>query len=115
MKPDVKVFTKDNPCTKVDIWNCFRGPMGFTLIQVDRAHSIIGKNAPRVMLKNGYIERRAGKMGQDLYLMTSKGREWLIQGIASHLRRHPGDAAKMTVRFMETGRTAKRLKRKEVT
>lgn len=88
MKPEVRVFTKDQPCTKKELWECFRGRRGFRKVQVAEAQSVIGKNAPKNMLRNGYAEvvshRRA-----EYYQLTDKGQEWLQKGILSFAKRHP--------------------------
>ena len=88
MKPQVRTFTKEDPCTKLDIWNCFRRREGFAAIQVDAAWSQIGKNAPRVMERNGYLIRANGDNG-DYYQLTVEGQEWLEKGFRSFLRNHP--------------------------
>lgn len=88
MKPVAKIFTKDNPCTKLDIWTCFRGRRGFKSVQVDEAHSIIGLNAPRNMLSNGYVTREEVG-GVLLYKLTAEGEKWLLTKFKSYLIAHP--------------------------
>ncbi len=93
MKPEVKVFTRDNPCTKLHIWNCFRGVRGFKKVDVAHAQSIIGVNAPRNMLSKGYatITETAGV---EYYQLTKYGTEWLMTGLKSYLKNHPNDVKK---------------------
>lgn len=91
MKPEVKVFTKQKPCTKKDIWNCFRVPAGFAKVQVDLAHTKIGVNVPRVMERQGYLVKESLPKG-DYYSLTSMGQSWLENGIKSFLRNHPAEA-----------------------
>lgn len=91
MKPEVKVFTKQKPCTKKDIWNCFRGPTGFLKVQVDDAHAEVGVNVPRVMERQGYLVKESLPKG-DYYYLTSMGQSWLENGIKSFLRNHPAEA-----------------------
>ena len=90
MKPEVKVFTRDNPCTKLDVWNCFRGSRGFRRVQVDEAHSIVGLNAPRNMLKNGYITIVEHRQSE-YYALTASGVKWLSSRFKKYLERHPND------------------------
>lgn len=91
MKPEVRVFTKDRPCNKSDIWNCFRGKRGFRKVQVDEAHSIVGVNAPKNMLKNGYVEVETAR-NREQYVLTDAGQAWLTKGILGFLKRHPDEA-----------------------
>jgi hypothetical protein len=88
MKPQVAVFTKDNPCTKIHIWNCFRGQRGFRRAQVDEARAVIGANAPRGMIAQGRLER-VSKGNVDYYQLTEAGKKWLYQGMQNYLRNHP--------------------------
>lgn len=93
MKPKVKVFSKDKPVTKLQLWNCFRGQRGFVAVQVDTAHSIIGLNAPRYLKKKEYLEVIT-RRGEELYSLTEDGRKWLLEGFSRYLKNHPGDRAK---------------------
>lgn len=89
MKPEVKVFSKENPCTKLDLWTCFkRSAKGFARVQVDEAYSIIGKNAPRVMERNGYLERVTVKQ-EEMFKLTAEGEAWLEKGITAYRKNHP--------------------------
>ncbi len=90
MKPEVRVFTKTNPCTKLYIWNAFRGKRGFKRVQIDEAHAVIGVNAPRNMLSNGYATV-LDKGNVEYYTLTSKGVEWLTSKFKSYLTNHPND------------------------
>lgn len=98
MKPEVRVFTKDSPCTKRDLWECFVGPTGFRTVSVPEAHSVIGVNAPRGMEREGRLRVAKTPMG-DYYSLTAEGREWLVKGILSYARNHPLDA--QAIPFME--------------
>lgn len=89
MKPSVAVFTRTAPVTKLLLWQCFkRRREGFATVQVDDAHSIIGKNAPRVMERNGYLVKLKLPQG-DYYELTNEGKAWLVKGIRSYVRNHP--------------------------
>ena len=93
MKPTVKQFTKDKPCTKLDIWNCFRSRRGFIPAQVNAAKSIIGANAPRVMEQHKRV-RVTSRSNVDYYELTAEGKKWLVRGIKNYVRNHPGDRSK---------------------
>lgn len=110
MKPEPKVFTKEHPCTKLDIWNCFANDSGtgFRVMQVDQAHALIGVNVPRVMERNGRLVRDRRQTG-DLYILTIEGQVWLNKGIRSYLRNHPAEALQLRVRPSE-GRPAGRVR-----
>ena len=91
MKPEVAVFTKERPVNKVDLWYCFRrSPSAFAVVQVDAAHAIIGKNAPRYLEKKGYLERRASKQAEH-YALTKTGEAWLGAGIKAYAKNHPAE------------------------
>ena len=93
MKPEVAVFTKERPVNKVDLWRCFRrSPTAFAVVQVDDAHSIIGKNAPRYLEKKGYLRRETVRQ-VDRYVLTKTGEEWLNTGIIAYAKNHPAERA----------------------
>lgn len=91
MKPEPRVFSKAQPCTKKEIWQCFRSERGFRRVQVDQAHAIIGLNVPRVMERNGYLFVNRSAMA-DHYELTPAGMEWLRAGIQAYARNHPSEA-----------------------
>lgn len=86
-KFQVKVFSRENPCNKADIWNTFRGRVGFRIVPVEEARSMIGANAPRVMLKAKRIEKVEHK-GKDCLRLTKAGEKWSKAGVISFLRNH---------------------------
>lgn len=88
MKPPVAVFTRQNPCTKFHIWQCFRGPKGFVSVEVAHAQSIIGANVPRVMEREGRLVLQ-NRRSVDYYVLTETGKEWLVKGMTSFVRNHP--------------------------
>lgn len=90
MLPEPKHFTKDNPCTKVDIWNCFRGRRGFVRVQVAEAHAIVGLNAPRYMLSKFYVTVVTANSAE-YYKLTKDGIDWLSKKLKTYLVRHPKD------------------------
>lgn len=87
-KPAVREFSKDSPCTKADIWECFRGPSGYLRVQVDVVYSRIGKSVPRVLERDGKAVRLNTARG-DFYELTDFGRDWLDKGIRNFLKNHP--------------------------
>lgn len=89
-----KTFTKDNPCTKVDIWNAFITSKGLDSAPVVRAQSFMGVNAPRNMLNNGYVTVEL-RGGVEYYELTEEGEEWLIKGLSSRIKRHPDELSKV--------------------
>lgn len=97
----VKTFTKDEPCTKLDIWNCFvavRG--GFREVPVIEAWGIIGRNVPRVMERSGYLIHKSGGAGGEMretYSLTEAGKQWLDKGFRNYLRNHPLHASRARV------------------
>lgn len=92
MKPKVAVFTKDNPVKKTHLWKCFKRHLsGFARVQVDEAHSIIGKNAPRYLEKQGYLIKDCEEDG-DFYSLTLVGEQWLTSGIKAYAENHPIEA-----------------------
>lgn len=97
MKPEVRVFTTANPCTKKDIWLCFAPEGKFIDVGVVVAHSVIGKNVPRVMERNGYlIKIRTPR--EDLYRLTGSGKSWLKAGILSYIRNHPSESEDVVIK-----------------
>lgn len=92
MLPEVKTFTRDRPCTKKDLWVCFRDARGFRKVQVAQAHSVIGLNAPRVMERNGYLVKETYR-NAEWYALTFEGEQWLLRGIQSYVKNHPAERA----------------------
>lgn len=93
MKP--AVFTRDNPCTKVHIWNCFRSGDKFVMVPVVNAQSIIGVNTPKYLLRERFAVA-VSRASVDYYALTKEGAQWLTAGVKRHLELHPSDAEKLT-------------------
>ena len=91
MKP--AVFTRENPCTKVDIANCFK--TSGAKVPVVHAQAVIGVNTPKYLLREGYVVAVSAG-GVDYYQLTQHGSAWLEKGLASHLKRHPTDGKRLT-------------------
>lgn len=91
MKPTVRVFTKDDPCTAKDVWGCFRSSAStFSPVQVDVAHSLIGMNVPRGMEQRGRLATVTIK-GRECYELTALGRKWAEARIRSYVTNHPAE------------------------
>lgn len=105
MKPEPAKFTRDNPCTKKHIWNCFAGPSGFREVPVVEAHTIIGVNAPRVMERNARLIVK-NKKGVDYYVLTTVGEEWLRAGAEAYVLNHPSESGDFRYLRGATGDTA---------
>ncbi len=96
IKP-VRVFTKENPVTKVELQNCFVHSIDdYCRRPVVEAQGEIGVNAPKYLMKKGYLVYRSDR-GIDYYELTDSGKEWLAKGLAAHLARHPDDASKLII------------------
>lgn len=94
-------FDRTNPCTKVHIFNCFKKFKAGTAVPVVEAHTIIGVNTPKYLLKKGFI-RTTSIGGKDLYVLSQEGAEWLQTGLKRHLELHPSDADKLTTPLLVT-------------
>ena len=100
----VKVFTRANPCGKVELWNCFYGPDGFTKRAVVEARGEIGLNAIKYLKQKGYAMDVYGA-NVDYWELTPVGQGWLRSGLAAHLKRHPEDLIRIK---HQEGRPARR-------
>ena len=65
-------------------------------VQVDEAHSLIGKNAPRYLESKGYLVKISNHAG-DYYKLTASGESWLIRGIESYLKNHPSERSSVAL------------------
>lgn len=89
MKPKVKKFTKDEPCTKAHLHNCFADADGnYQPVQVNIAKSIIGANAPRHMADKGYVVIETVD-NETVYKLTDSGQQWLLDGVRQWRKLHP--------------------------
>lgn len=85
---DVKVFTREDPCTKVDLFNCFTAPSGFRPRAIVEARGEIGVNAIKYLIREGYAEAFSGA-GVDWWKLTEEGELWLTEGLRRYLELHP--------------------------
>lgn len=88
MKPEPARFTKSEPCTKLEIWQCFRTRRGFSPVQIDAAHAVIGLNAPRYLKRKGYVVQ-VDHDNREVYVLTEEGKNWLLNGMLNFVIRHP--------------------------
>ena len=82
------VFTRDNPCTKVHLHNCFYRGGRYVNRPVVEAKAEIGENAPKYLIREGYVNVRLIG-GVDYYVLTPAGDQWLRQGVHRYLTNHP--------------------------
>lgn len=88
MKPEVAVFSKSKPVSKVEIYNAFTNNGRYVDRSVAEAQATIGANAPKYLIKKGLVTMRTIG-GVDTYSLTKEGRLWLIDGITRYLTLHP--------------------------
>lgn len=93
VKP-VKVFTRESPCTKVDLYNCFRRGDGFIPRPTVQTRGEIGENAPKYLRREGYA-RLYEANGIDCLELTDEGEAWLLSGLARYLEMHPEEVANL--------------------
>ncbi len=102
----VKVFTRDDPCTKVDLWNCFAIPGGFRRRAVIEARGEIGINAIKYLTREGYAKvRHDGQV--DYWELTPAGIDWLVKGTARFIQLNPTRERELLVP-LNSGKPARR-------
>ena len=89
---EVKTFTRENPCTKIDIHNCFFDGRTFVARPVVETRGEIGLNTPKYLLKNEYATA-THERGIDYLSLTQAGKEWLEDGLRRFIALHPERAA----------------------
>ena len=57
-------------------------------MQIDAAHAIIGLNAPRYLKRKGYLVEQV-RGNKQVYVLTTTGKEWLLNGTLNFIIRHP--------------------------
>lgn len=83
-----RVFTRDDQCTKVHIWNCFITPGGLKRVAVVHSRSKIGLNTPKYLKREAYVDV-VNEKGVEYYQLTAEGEKWLRDGLIRHLEIHP--------------------------
>ena len=87
-------FSKERPCSKIEIWNAFYGTGSVKLADgsrstdLSRARSIIGRHVPRVMCTEGRAEY-ATVDGEDHICLTMRGEVWLRVGLERYIENNP--------------------------
>ena len=87
-----KIFSRENKCSKVDLFNCFWKNGEFRDRPVVEAHKVIGLNAPKYLMREGYVTRIEIK-NVEYFHPTVAGDAWLRKGITRHIDLHPEDRA----------------------
>lgn len=85
---EARKFTRDNPCTKVEIHNCFWVVDKYKAQPVVHAKTQIGDNVPKYLMREGYLEEKT-MGGVDFYRLTPDGEHWLRDGLKRFLELHP--------------------------
>lgn len=110
----VKVFSREEPCTKVDLFNCFSRGGVYVPRAIVEARGEIGVNAIKYLVKKDLAEiTEEGNVAY--WVLTDEGETWLSEGLARHLVLHPLDAALVTGRApapLRSGRMGARLVRR---
>lgn len=102
MIPTIRKFTRNDRCTKLHIWNLFRGRCRFQAVRVAVAHSQIGVNVPRDMESAGRLTVNRTATG-DYYVLTDDGAQWLIDGMRRYIRNHPSCSSEVLYPLREWG------------
>lgn len=93
---EVRVFTRERPCDKVDLFLCFfdyatQKPRRRAKVE---ARGEIGLNAIKYLKREGLaLEYEEG--GVDWWELTKDGVSWLIGGVRRFLELHPQEASRM--------------------
>lgn len=82
------VFTRDSPCSKIEIQNCFFSKGKYVSRSLIEAQTIIGINVPKYLMREGYAVLQTER-GVDYYALTREGRDWLSEGLLRYLELHP--------------------------
>jgi len=81
-------FTRDDPCTKVEIHNCFFDGHRYNKKAVVDAKMEIGDNVPKYLTREGFMDT-LHHAGVDYFVLTGDGEDWLRDGLARFLTLHP--------------------------
>lgn len=100
-----KIFSRESPCTKVDIFLCFSRDGEYVKVPVIQARGIIGLNTPKYLIKKGLMYELC-QGGIDYWHLSMAGEEWLTAGLARHLELHPEDASRLPGRAGKVSKTA---------
>lgn len=89
-KPAARQFSKTNPCSKIDIFNCFRSERGADWrprLVVD-THALLGRNVPYRMVSDGRLEKYE-QGNAEWYRLTDKGEKWVYEATLRYVRKDP--------------------------
>ena len=91
MQPIARKPTRQNRCTIEDVWHCFfngerAGDFSFKEVEVIDAHSKLGVNKPRFMIKDGLLIKTSIK-NIEYYVLTPWGMVYLISKYANFIAR----------------------------
>ncbi|ALT58077.1 hypothetical protein FDG94_gp084 [Pseudomonas phage SM1] len=106
----VRVFTRERPCDKVDLYLCFtNGGGAYVPRAVVEARGEIGLNAIKYLKKNGLaVQFESGSV--DYWQLTPPGEQWLQEGLARFLELHPDAAARIPKRQASARTRVRRAK-----
>jgi len=84
-----RIFTREGPVSKVEIWNTFAKPGGgFQARAVVEARGVMGMNAIRYLIREYYATHyHAG--GIEYWRLTPAGEDWLRKGAIRYAELHP--------------------------
>lgn len=85
-------YCKSNPCSKVDIYNCFRTRRGYRRVSMDEVKTEhLGLNVPRRLLENGRADTVIHE-GVEYMFLTEAGKTWIERTLPPYLKRNPHKA-----------------------
>lgn len=108
-----KQFSKDHPCTKIELYNCFFGVDSTQddvarSSDITRAKAIIGRNVPSRLIQAGHAEMTIVG-GEQHIALTVEGQAWLLHGTQRYLKNQPERARDIEIlprhwrrRFLKT-------------
>lgn len=83
-----RIFTREDPCTKVDLHNCFFRGGAYVRRPMVEARGDIGLNAIKY-LKREELARVYEENNVDYWELTAAGKEHVRKGLARYLELHP--------------------------
>lgn len=90
----VRVFDRENPCSKVDLHLCFYPQGRYKDRAVVEARGEIGINAIKYLKKQGYANA-VETAGVEYWTLSEEGKSWLAEGLKRHLELHPEDKSRL--------------------
>lgn len=102
---EARKFSREQPCTKVEIHNCFFDGRQYTKRPVVEVKMEVGDNVPKYLVREDYVSFVL-LAGVDYYELTVDGEEWLRAGLKRYLELHPERASDVVQ--AATGRVIRR-------